>query len=129
MPYFENKGDYLLMTPSGDYSLQSYRDALTNAAAFCKEYKLKKILADIRNIKGNIPVPDRFLLGAEMARMFGYSIQVAILAPPEIIDRVGENAAVNRGGRVFVTDDLQAALKWLESERPVTHAENQEMDE
>ena len=116
MPYFENKGDYLLMTPSGEYSLQSYREALVSAAALCREYKLKRILADIRNVKINIPVPDRFLLGADMARIFGYRVKFAILAPSEIIDRVAENAAVNRGGRVFVTDDLQAALKWLESE-------------
>lgn len=118
MPDFENKGTYLLMTPSEAYSLQNYKEALAKAASLCKAYKLTRILADIRGIQADISIPDRFLLGVEMAELFGRRIKLAILAPSEIIDRVGENAAVNRGGRVLVTDDLETALTWLEAASP-----------
>jgi len=113
MAIYENKGQYILMKPSSSYSLEGYRKTLHEARAICDQYKLTKILADIRGWDVNIPDADRFELGVEISNVLGFRIQLAILAPAAIIDRLGENAAVNRGGKVFVTDNRAQALRWL----------------
>lgn len=117
MANFENKGQYLLMTPSRDYSLSNYKEALGEASALCKQYRLTKILADARTINQSIPEFDRFELGVEIAKKLGANIKLAILMPVGIIDKLGENAAVNRGGKVYVTSNMDAALDWLGIER------------
>jgi hypothetical protein len=115
MPTFEIKGSYVIISPAEGYSLDGYKKAIREVAALCKQHGIRKILADIRGIDVRIPVVERFQLGVEMARILGSGIQLAILAPsPEYIDRMGENAAVNRGGRVFVTHSMDEALRWLE---------------
>jgi hypothetical protein len=113
MTIYENKGQYLLMKPTEAYSAESYKKAIEEARDLCNQYGLTKIIADIRERNEYIPVIDRFELGVEMARILGSKIQLVILAPPAVIDKLGENAAVNRGGRVFVTSSMEKALKWL----------------
>ncbi len=113
MAIFENKGQYILMKPSNVYSLKVYRKALHDVRALCDHYNLTKILADIRGRNEYIPAADRFLLGVEAADVLGSEIQLAILAPAAMIDKLGENAALNRGGNVFITDNRAKALRWL----------------
>lgn len=116
MAIFEINDDYVIMKPEGPYSLKIYKDALREAAKFCRKNNLKKILADISSRSDTIPAIDRFQLGIEMATILGQKIKMAILAPPAMIDKLGENSAVNRGGRVFVTSSREQALQWLEME-------------
>jgi len=113
MAIYENKGQYILMKPSNPYSLEVYKKALYEVRALCEQYQLTKILADLRGRDENIPVADNFLLGVEAANVFGPGIQFAILAPIALVDKLGEIAAVNRGGNVFITDSRAKALRWL----------------
>lgn len=113
MAIFKKIDDYVLMIPEGPYDLKKYQDAIREAENFCRQNGLKKIVADITKNEGNIPVVDRFQLGIEMANILGSKIRMAILAPSGIIDKLGENTAVNRGGRVFVTSSKEEALAWL----------------
>jgi hypothetical protein len=113
MTIFEKIEDYVLMTPEEPYDLNRYKIALREAAEFCERNGLRKILADVTKSRDTIPVVDRFQLGIEMANVLGSKIQMAILAPPLMIDKLGENSAVNRGGRVFVTSSREQALAWL----------------
>lgn len=113
MANFKKIDDYVLMTPEGPYDIKKYQNALREVEIFCRQNGLKKILADVTKNKGNIPVVDRFQLGVEMANILGIKIKLAILAPPFMIDKLGENTAVNRGGRVFVTSSREEALAWL----------------
>ena len=113
MAIYENKGQYLLITPSAAYSEEGYKKAIREARTLCEQYGLTKILADIRGRTEYIPAADRFEIGVEIATILGAKFQFAILAPAAIIDKLGENAAVNRGGNVFVTDSLAKALEWL----------------
>ncbi len=103
-----------MIKPSQAYNLEYYKAAIQEARALCKQYGLTKILADIRGRNERIPDVDRFEIGAEIAKVLGGKIKFAILAPPAIIDKLGENSAVNRGGRVFVTSSMNEALKWLD---------------
>jgi hypothetical protein len=116
MTTYEKKGDYVIMTPERSYTLNSYKESLREAEEYCRKYGLRKILADISMSQESIPVFDRFQLGIEMANVFGNKIKMAILAPPAMIDKLGENSAVNRGAQVFVTSSREQALEWLENE-------------
>jgi hypothetical protein len=113
MAIYENKGEYLLIKPSAAYSEENYKKAIREARAFCEQYGLTKILADVRGRNEVIPAADRFEIGVEIANVLGGKFQFAILAPAGIIDKLGENAAVNRGGNVFVTSSRAKALRWL----------------
>jgi hypothetical protein len=114
MTNFENKGQYVLMSPTEAYSLESYLQGFQEVAEYCAANGLTKVLGDIRGVQENIPTFDRYELGVALARILGGRIQFALLAPSAIIDKTGENSAVNRGGNVFVTDSLEEALRWLE---------------
>ena len=47
MTIFKIVDDYVLMTPNEAYSLKTYKHAIREAANFCKQNGLRKILADI----------------------------------------------------------------------------------
>jgi hypothetical protein len=116
MTIYENKGQYLLMKPSEAYSVEGYKKAIEEARVLCEQYGYTKIVADIRGRGEHISAADRFEIGVEMAKILGSKIQFAILAPSDVIDKLGENSAVNRGGKVFVADSMEKVLKWLEVE-------------
>jgi hypothetical protein len=113
MTTYENKGEYVLISPSQSYSLENYKNALKEVLDYCEQNGLTKVLADIRKLEDKIPISDRFEIGVEMARILGNKVQFAILARRDMIDKMGENAAVNRGGQMFVTDSMKKALEWL----------------
>jgi len=109
-----NKGDHLYVELSEPYSLKLLLSTIHEVADHCQTDHLDKVLIDLRNMAGNPTIFDRFQLGIEIARTWRSSIKAAVIASPGIISRVGENAAVNRGARLFVTTSTAAALKWLE---------------
>lgn len=113
MPNFENRNQYLFVSPSEPYSLKGYKQAMSEAAAICQQHGLTRVLADIRCIEKCISIVDKYELGVHIAQTLGSAIRLAILAPLPMIDKVGENAAVNRGGRVLVTDNEGHAMEWL----------------
>ncbi len=113
MPNFEIKDDYLIMTPEEGYSFEYYKRAIREAAELCKQNKIHKLIADNRTINKDIPMFERFELGVEVAKIMGNNIKTAIILPPQRINKFGENAAVNRGGRVLVTDSMERAIEWL----------------
>lgn len=104
------------MFPNEPYSLENYRNAMNEAAAFCGRHGLTRILADIRSLEHCIPLIDKYELGVHIAYILGSQIRLAILAQGCIIDKLGENAAVNRGGKVLVTGNLELAMEWLKAE-------------
>ena len=59
---------------------------------------------------------DNFELGVHIAKTLGARIKLAIVASGRIIDKLAEDTAVNRGGRVLVTEDLGEAMRWLRVE-------------
>jgi hypothetical protein len=45
--------------------------------------------------------------------VIGPKIKIALVAPKEFINKFGENVAVNRGGKLFVTHSFEEAEDWL----------------
>jgi len=113
MPIAENKGSYLLLTANEPYTFEGYKGAIDLVLKLCEESGLYKVVTDIRSIDRNIPTRHRFDLGVTMAKVLGSKVQLAVVAPAGIIDHLGENAAVNRGARMWVTPSMEKALAWL----------------
>jgi len=72
-----------------------------------------RIVFDLLDV--DLPVSDlyRFWAGKTVADVFEHRFKIAALVREDQINRSGENAAVNRGARLFVTADEESALRWL----------------
>jgi len=116
MPTYQTRGDYLFVDVSEPYSLALFISGIREIADHCRKENLYKVLVDIRKMEGNPSIFDRYLAGIEIVRRWGSRIKAVVLARPDMINRVAENTAVNRGAKLRAVSDMESALKWLEVE-------------
>lgn len=109
----QNKGEYLFAEVSGVYSLDLLVSIIHEVAERCRSENLRKALLDLRNVEGNPSILDRYRFGIEIANAWGPRMKVVTVARLEAINKMGENTAVNRGANIWVTSDMDLALKWL----------------
>ena len=109
----QNKGDYLFVEVSEPYSLKLSISTIHEVADHCRKENLNKVLIDIRKMEGSPSVFDRYQLAIESVKVWGSRIKVAVIARPGIVNRMAENTAVNRGAKLMVTFDVEAAMNWL----------------
>ena len=112
----QNMGDYLFVEVNEPYSLKLILSTINEVADHCRDENLNKVLIDARKMEGDPNIFDRFQIGIEIVKAWDSRIKAAVIARPNVISRVTENTAVNRGARVFITSELDVALKWLELE-------------
>jgi hypothetical protein len=75
---------------------------------------IEQCLIDCREARFQIDIFGRFQIGEYAAlKLAGLRVRVALLAREEMITRVIENTAYNRGLRMFTTHDEDAARAWL----------------
>ncbi len=74
---------------------------------------IDRAFADMRAVEGPIPALDRFFAGERVASVLGPRVRLAVLSRPEMIDKLGENTAVNRGARILVTASETEAFAFL----------------
>ena len=114
---------FLYATWSGDYSLEEAQRTFLQILASLEQHPVPKVIVDGRPVTGEPSDAERYLYGEFVAnevskqcsRMKWTASQFAYLLIPPVGDpqRLGENAAVNRGMFVKVFEDLDDALKWL----------------
>ena len=109
----QNMGDYLLVEVSEAYSLKSIIATIHEVSDHCQKDNLNKVLIDIRKMTGSPNIFDRYRIGIEIVKIWGPRIRTAIITKPEITNRMTENTAVNRGAKLMVTFDVEAAMNWL----------------
>jgi predicted nucleotidyltransferase len=122
MPTCRNMGDHLWVEAGGTFSLKSMLATIHEVAEHCRQENLNKVLVDLRTLHGDPNIFERYLLGLEIARVWGHKIRAAIVVRPEISSRMAENTAVNRGARIRVKTHLDEALEWLEIDQEQEHA-------
>jgi len=116
MPTYQNKGDYLLVEVNEPYSLKLAISSIQEIAARCGQDNLHKVLIDMSKVDGNPSIFDRYRAGIEIVRLWGSRIRAVVVARPDMINRVTENTAVNRGAKLLMASDMESALQWLEIE-------------
>jgi len=120
---FESRQHYLRATVSGAYSLRQAQDALDEAVRAAVAAGHTRILIDASGVSGAPTQDERYILGlfvaAEQrilaARNPPIDVQLAVYGRQPLIDpnRFGETVAINRGGKVKVSEQLEEALAWL----------------
>jgi len=109
-------GDYLFVEVSEPYSLKLFLSTIHEVADHCREENLDKVLIDLRGMEGNPSIFDRFQAGIEIVKSWGIGIKAAVIARPVVINRTGENTAVNRGSKIKMFSEIKDATAWLEVE-------------
>jgi hypothetical protein len=121
----ENNPEYLSMIYEGDYDSSLAGLFTDQILETCKTYQPTKLLIDLRAVKGDMTMLDRFNLGVmATAKYFSGKLtgkipycRYAIIGNAPLIDpdRFAETVAVNRGLNVRVFTDWKETIDWLES--------------
>lgn len=109
---------------NGRLAEETYRGVLRDCvAAGCS-----KLLLDCRELSGELSTVDRFWFGkvvadenaALRADGSGRQVRVAFVGRLPLLDerRFAQTVATNRGAAVKVTEDLEAAYRWLGLDPP-----------
>jgi hypothetical protein len=72
----------------------------------------KRVLVDLTPLTGTMDTLTRYNLGVAVADKLA-DRRIAVLGGREIINKVAENTAVNRGAALFVTHEYRDAMDWL----------------
>jgi hypothetical protein len=106
---------YLSIRAGGEYSLATLRDFMDKANQEAEKHGRRKLLLDISEVAGPVPVLDMLVLGEHCARAWSHSNKIAIVSRKEGINSFFENVACNRGLSVAVFLNEPAALSWLKA--------------
>ena len=118
---FEPWPELLQVTVTGSFELVQAQEHFTQIVAAAEEHGLDKILVDYRKMAGPISILDRYnyskyasdlLTGRRLAHVMKFAYVGMDLA--EGAGGFGVTVATNRGVRVELFNDLDAAKEWLE---------------
>jgi hypothetical protein len=111
--------DYLHIVSSGEFVLDSARQAFAEWMQEANRQSLNKVIWDARLTggleTGKLSMLTRYDMCSFIAEAKPADIRLAILVSPDQVpeDRFGEHVMVNRGANVKITADLAEALEWL----------------
>jgi hypothetical protein len=104
---------YVKLVLTGEWELIEILKMIGVVRAESEAAHRDRVLVDVRDVGGQIPDVERFETGKQVALALGPSVKVAVIGRPERINRVTENAAIQRGGRMLVASTEEDALAWL----------------
>jgi hypothetical protein len=109
----EDQPQYLSVVIGGSWDRGELQRLIVALGAECRRRGYRRALADLRAVEGQFSDADRFFLALNLADQIVGKIRLAALFRVEMINKFGENTAVNRGAEFFVTSDRDEALSWL----------------
>jgi hypothetical protein len=110
----KRKEHYLYFLISGEFDKMDFLSYPMIILNECKKEDVYKVLFDALELKGSNPsTMDRFFVGDAIANTLGNKIKLAVAWPGKDINKFCENVATNRGSRVCVLDNIDAAENWL----------------
>jgi hypothetical protein len=113
----EKRESYMYMKVYGRYDYDRFVSLMNIANEECINEKVSRIIVDALTVEhANISTMDRFKLGEKVAGIVGSRIKVAVIWPPEYINRFTATVALNRGGVMQIFGNIDEAKKWLLSE-------------
>jgi hypothetical protein len=111
----QNKGAYLLVDYSGDFTLEGAKECIDSYVDACAEQNCSRVLLDTRKMTGRLGIMDRYKMGRYAIKTKVQEIRTAMIGTKSYVlpDRFLENVASNLGVDVKVFLDTDEALKWL----------------
>jgi hypothetical protein len=108
---------------TGDFSRAEALETIDPTLEVLIQHSLRKVLVDIRQVKGNPSTMDRYAFSVALAEKFNKACRAGAdprtrfgfvgNEPMVEKDRFGETVAVNRGLNLKVMEDMDEALQWL----------------
>ena len=110
--YFDKNG-YLLIKVLVSWTEANVKRVIDEAHGEAMKRGHVRLLFDLRNWLAPDRELTRFSGGLHLAKVLHPPFKVAAFGYPEAINKLGENAAVNRGALYQIFSDEQSALHWL----------------
>jgi hypothetical protein len=117
------RGDIVSIVANGEYSLLKAHHLFESSIDYALLHNRGKILIDVNNVTGNIPLMDRFYFSENLAnyrKEHGLSNvhKIAVVGKEPIVheEKFGELVAMNRGVNSRVFTDMKQASDWLSNE-------------
>jgi hypothetical protein len=104
---------HLLIKAVGQYSLANFQELFDRVKKASENRANPRVILDVSEVAGTIPVLDMMVLGEHCARFWKQSFKVAIVSPVGGLTKFFENVAQNRGVQVAVVPHQGAAMQWL----------------
>ncbi|MGD0584611.1 MAG: hypothetical protein ABSA86_02395 [Oryzomonas sp.] len=105
--------EYLLVKMCGEWTTPAMRQALNEIKTEADHQGFKHLLFDMCELSRPDSEMTRFWSGEYVAQVLPPPFKVAVFANPELVNKFGEDTAVNRGAIFKVFSDEQEALRWL----------------
>jgi len=107
---------YVRVRASGRFNLQRAKDNYDRILDACDDHGQSRVLIDVREMSGDIPIIDRYAFSQHMARVRRQGFRIAFVGTREQVlpDKFLETAANNLGVPTFVATSVDEAVQWLE---------------
>ena len=104
----------LQFTCAGERSYNSYLQLIELLISeLDKDKEIKKVLVDLTRLTGDLSFFDRHRVGKYLAEKLPRDTRIAVVSSRNSLVRMIENTAINRGVKLFATDDREEAKAWL----------------
>ena len=109
---------YLAVAVKGEWNLSDVKELIDALVTEVKQRGQAHLFVDASNLSGNPEELDRFLLGEHVAVALRH-VELAVVYRADLINKLFQHTATNRGGQVLVVADQQEALAWLLAGTPL----------
>lgn len=111
---FEIKADHIVMKFTGSYIFQDFIQIPEIILHECKTRGIYKMLIRGEELKDtDASTIDRFFIGEKIAEILRSKVKLAVVWPPDHMDRLTESVAVNRAAYMRMFLEYNVAKKWL----------------
>ncbi len=110
---FRDEARYLLVTARGPWDPGAIQRAIDTVRREAASRGYARVLIDAWHLEPARYGHHKYSAAKQIAEMWGRSMRVVFLRPPEFQDGLIENTANNRGAQVAVLSDRDEGLAWL----------------
>jgi hypothetical protein len=110
---FINRKEYFEVIFKGERTFEDLNNLIEKSYIECQKNNFNRILLDLCEAKGYWIGLDRFRIAEKASHLFKYAYKILVIDKEEMINKFGENTAVNRGVNILITSDKINGLDWL----------------
>lgn len=112
----EKDGQQFILELTGSYNFKEAVEQFDDIGNYYNNNKFNKLLIDLSEIEGNIPIIDRFNLGEIFVKKLAPLDKTAIISNQSLAspDNFFQTVARNRGANVKIFMDKKEASDWLD---------------
>ena len=109
------KEAYVRFDYTGEFSQSAGKQCIDTMVEACSQLQIRKALLDCRNMTGEIPILESFMVAQYGGKMRDFISKTALVGREEqmLPDNFVENVAVNRGIHLKIFTDIEEAIDWL----------------